>query len=113
MDLISFLRQFRIGGYAVFDFAVSFLGIYFIAPYLTILFRKFKLEIPRISWMYFTIPLSIITHILIGRFTPLTLNFLDRSGHYLVKVVIIVLILLGIKDVHLIKKSKKQLRNLK
>lgn len=72
MTTIEFLRQFRIGGYAIFDFAISFIGIYLIAPLLSKLFRIVRIDIPRLSWMFFTIPIAIIAHVLSGRITPLT-----------------------------------------
>ncbi len=72
MTTIEFLRQFRLGGYAIFDFAVSFIGIYLIAPLLSKFFRQIKIEIPRLSWMYLTIPIGILAHILSGSITPMT-----------------------------------------
>ncbi len=72
MSTIEFLRSFRIGGYAVFDFVASFVGIYLIAPLLSKLFRQIRIEIPILSWMYLTIPIGILAHVLSGSITPMT-----------------------------------------
>ncbi len=99
MQTITFLRQFRIAGYAIFDFVASFLGIYLLSPLLTKLCRKLGIEIPRSSWLYFTIPLSIPIHLVIGRMTPLTKNFMDLHDHYVLKIIIFALMVLGIKNI--------------
>jgi hypothetical protein len=104
MSTIEFLRQFRIGGYAIFDFVVSFIGIYLISPLLSRLFRIVRLDIPKLSWMFFTIPIGILAHVLSGRITPLTAWFLDLHSHYIVKIVVIVLIVLGVKDIKILRK---------
>ncbi len=101
---IEFFRQFRFGGYAIFDFVVSFLGIYLLAPLLSKLFRKLGLDIPRLSWIYFTLPIGIISHILVGNITPMTRDFLDLHDHYILKIIILVLLVLGIKGIKKIKK---------
>lgn len=103
MNTIDFLRQFRLGGFAVFDFAIAFLGIFLMAPFLSKIFRKLGFEIPRRSWIFLTLPIGIIVHVLIGKITPMTREFLDPSGHYLLKVIIAVLFILGLAG---IKKTK-------
>ncbi len=104
MITIGFLRQFRINNYALFDFLITFLIVYLIAPYLSRLFLKIKIIIPKKSWLFLTLPLSIITHILINNITPLTRNFLDLNNYYLLKLIILFLLILGIKDI----RHKKQ-----
>ncbi len=107
MNIIETLRTPRIGGYAIFDFAVSFLAVYLIAPWLSKLARKIRLEIPKYSWLYLTVPLSVIVHILVGTMTPLTLGFVDLHGHLFIKFVIILLVILGVKDIRVIGKKNK------
>ncbi|MEK9170145.1 MAG: hypothetical protein AAB674_00680 [Patescibacteria group bacterium] len=99
MDAISFLRQFRAGEYAIFDFTVAFLGIFLVAPLLSKLFRKIGIEIPKYNWLFFTLPIAVITHLLIGQMTPMTRNFIDLSGHYLLKIVIIGSFFLGFRNI--------------
>jgi hypothetical protein len=96
---LEFLRQFRIAEYAVFDFAVSFLGIYLLSSLLSKLFLKLKIDIPKRNWLYLTLPISILAHLLVGRITPMTANFLDLHDHYILKLLILALLILGIKGI--------------
>jgi len=104
MITIDFLRQFRILGFAIFDLSVAFLGILILSPVLSWFGRKLGLEIPKRSWLLWALPIGIITHLIIGRKTPMTMQFIDPSGHYVLKIFIIVLLILGIMGV---KKRKK------
>lgn len=102
---IEFFRQFRIGEYAIFDFVVAFLGIYLLAPLLSKLFLKIKINIPKKSWLYLTLPIGIVAHLLVGNITPLTKDFIDIHGHYILKIIIIGLVFIGVKNIHIEKKK--------
>jgi len=104
MISIEFLRQFRIGEYAIFDLTTAFVGVYLASFLLSKLFRKIRVDIPRISWVLLTLPIGILTHIIIGRITPMTKNFLDIQGHYVLKIVIIGLLIFGLRGIKIIKK---------
>jgi hypothetical protein len=106
MNAIDFLRQFRIGEFAVFDLAVAFLGVFLLAPFLSRLFRKIGLDIPRKSWLLWTLPIGIATHLILGRITPLTRDFLDPQGHYLSKIIIIGLVVWGAWGVKKVSNQK-------
>lgn len=106
MDPIEFLRQFRFGGYAIFDFTTAFLGIAIISPLLSKLFRKIRLDIPKRNWIFLTLPIGIITHLLINKITPMTARFLDLQGHYILKIVIVALLILGLRGIKVVQKSK-------
>lgn len=100
MNTIDYLRQFRIGDYAVFDFTAGFLGMLLLSPLLSRLFNKAGIHIPKRNWVILMLPISVLAHILVGKITPLTKDFLDANGHYLLKFIIIgccVLGTLGIK----------------
>ncbi len=99
MSLLETLRQYTIFNYAIFDIVISFGGIYLLSPILTKIFKIIKLDIPRKSWMYLVLPLSIISHIIVGTFTPMTKNFLDLNSYYVLKIVIIILFVLAIKNI--------------
>jgi hypothetical protein len=99
MNWLKFLRSFRIANYALFDLAIAFLGIVLLAPLLSRLALKVGLKIPLSSWLFFTLPLSILSHLLVGNKTAMTKNFLDPHGHYLLKILIIILLLLGLKEI--------------
>ncbi|MFZ2192877.1 MAG: hypothetical protein WAV31_01420 [Candidatus Moraniibacteriota bacterium] len=103
---IEFLRQFRLGDYAIFDFAVAFLGIYLLSSLLSKIFRKINIEIPRKNWLFLTLPIGIASHLLFGNNTPMTRDFIDLHGHYILKLVIIILFILGIRGIKIIKKAK-------
>jgi hypothetical protein len=96
MNVITFLRQFRIGQFAIFDFALAFLGMFLISPLLSKIFMKVGINIPRRSWLFFTLPISILAHLLVGRMTPMTKEFLALNGYYLLKAIIIGSFILGI-----------------
>ncbi len=100
---VTYLRSFKILDYAIFDLVASFIGIYLLSPLLTKIFLIFHLNIPRASWLYFTIPLGIIFHIIFSNYTPMTKYFLDPTGHYLLKLFIIALIILGISGIKIAK----------
>ena len=101
--IIEYLRSFRIFQYAIFDLVVSFLGIFLLSPLLTKLFRLVHLEIPTSSWMYLTLPMSILIHIAVGNYTKMTQNFLDLNSNYLLKIIIFTLLFLGLKGIKFIK----------
>lgn len=105
MITIDFLRQFRIAGFAIFDLSTAFLGILILSPILSWLFRKIGLEIPKRSWIFWTLPIGIITHLIIGRKTPMTTQFFDPNGHYVLKLVILALLILGMMGVKRRKKT--------
>ncbi len=99
MITIDALRKPHIAGYAAFDLLATFIGIYLLAPVLTKLTLKLGINVPRSSWLYFALPLGIITHLLVGNLTPMTRDFFDPSGHYLLKILVITLLVLGIRGV--------------
>ncbi|MFH1286377.1 MAG: hypothetical protein ABII02_01340 [Candidatus Magasanikbacteria bacterium] len=103
MTTLEYLRQFRIAGYAMFDFALSFLGIYLLAPLLSKLFLYIHLDIPKSSWLYFTLPIAILVHLLVGNITPMTAQFFDMKSHYILKIVILALIVLGVRGIRIVK----------
>lgn len=91
MDIITFLRSFRIGPFAIFDFVLSYVVMYLIAPYL----KKLGVPVTREQLLWWTLPLSILAHIAVGRITPLTELFLAQNDGYLIKGVVILMILIG------------------
>ncbi|MCR4329030.1 MAG: hypothetical protein NUV65_00615 [Candidatus Roizmanbacteria bacterium] len=104
MISIEFLRQFRFGGYALFDMGVSFIGMYVLSPLLSGMFLRLNVIIPKKSWLLLTLPIGILVHMLVGQNTLMTKNFLDTHGHYVLKLCIMVLLFLGLKNVQTAKK---------
>ena len=103
MNTIEFLRQFRIGGYAIFDFAASFLGMYLLASPLTKLFLKLKIKIPKKNWIFLTVPLSIVVHLMTSSMTTMTKDFLNIDDHYVLKIIILLFLVRGLKNIKIVK----------
>ncbi len=103
---IEFLRQFRFSGYAIFDFIAAFLGIYLLSPLLSKLFLKLRLDIPKKNWLFLTLPIGVLSHLAIGNITPMTRDFLDLGGHYILKILIVGLLFFGIKGIKVVKKKR-------
>jgi len=103
MFTIEYLRSFRIGGYAIFDFAVSYIGVALLSPLLSKLFRLVRLDIPKKNWLFLMLPISIIVHILVGTITPFTAAFLDGSGHFVLKAIVLGSLVLGIRGIKIIR----------
>jgi len=102
---IEFLRQFRIAGYAVFDFAAAFLGMFLLSPLLSKMFLRLRLDIPKKNWIFLAVPIGIAVHLLVGTITPLTRNFLDIRGHYILKLIVLALCFFGFKGIKMVKKK--------
>ena len=113
MGSIEFLRQFRFGGYAIFDLTVSFLGMYLLSPLLSKIFKKINIEVPKINWVFLTLPIGIITHLLIGRITPMVKDLFDINGHRVLKVLILCMSFYGMRDIRMVSKKglKRQLKS--
>ncbi|MBP6981539.1 hypothetical protein KBB25_02060 [Candidatus Gracilibacteria bacterium] len=108
MSTIEFLRQFRVGEYAIFDFAASFIGIFLLSPLLSRGCKKIGIIIGRHNWLLLTLPLSILIHVCVGNFTPMTKDFLDLGGHYTLKIIILGLLVAGLWDVKYEKNTRKK-----
>lgn len=104
MNIIETLRQFKIFEYAIFDFVVSFLGIYLASSWLSKIFLKMGIYVPKNNWLYLTLPFSILVHLVVGNITPMTRDFINLQGNYLLKILIIILLFLGLKGIKRVKK---------
>ncbi len=102
---IEFLRQFHIGEYAIFDFVVAFAGVYLFSLLTRKIFLKLRLDISTRSWMFLVLPISIAAHLIVNEMTPMARNLIDLHGHYLLKIIIIGLLLLGIRGIKIIRKD--------
>jgi len=91
---ITLLRSFRIGQFAIFDFAVSYIVMYFFAPVLSKLFSLIGIYINREQWLWLTMPIALLVHILAGSQTPFTQMFLSLHGGIVAKTIIIVMLVM-------------------
>ena len=84
MEILEYLRSFRICNFAIFNFVASFLAFYLIAIYFTL---------PIIPMMLLVLPIAVLVHLVIGQITPLTEMFLTETY---VKVIILLMLVIGI-----------------
>ncbi|MBT4123887.1 MAG: hypothetical protein HN981_03730 [Candidatus Pacebacteria bacterium] len=78
--------------------------MYLLAPLLSKIFLKLRFYVPRKNWLFLTLPMSILVHVFVGEMTLMTRNFLDISGYYFLKIIIIGLFLLGVRGIRVVKK---------
>ena len=104
MEFIELIRQFKVGPFAIFDIAVSYLGVFLLAPLLTGLALKVHLRVSRVQWLWLVLPVSILVHLIFGQRTPLTQMIIDPNNYYLVKLVILFMLFMGLKDTRFSKK---------
>ncbi len=97
MDIISVLRQFRIGPFAVFDFLLAYLGIFLLAPTLTKYFAKIHFYFTRGDWLWLTLPIGLLVHFLFGLHTPLVKMVTDHSGFYTIKFLVLLMLFMGLR----------------
>jgi ABC-type enterochelin transport system permease subunit len=104
MDILDFLRQFRIGPFAIFDTALAYVGIFLLAPVLTKLFYRFHFNISRTAWLWLTLPISVIFHFVFRQSTPFMKMFLDPNGFYIAKIILLFMLYMGLRNIRIIKK---------
>ncbi len=97
--MIEFLRQYKIGPFSIFDFAISYIGFYLLSPLIIRFFMLFKIHITKSSIMWLVLPLSVVTHIIIRTYTPLTLMTIDPHGHYIVKIIMLFMLFMGLRKI--------------
>ena len=94
---IETLRQFRIGPFAIFDFAISYLIVFLISPILVKISKKLKFPISKTQWLWLVIPFSILSHIVSGEMTPLTQMFIKPNDYYMVKIIVVFMTYIGLR----------------
>lgn len=105
MISLEFLRQFHVSEYAIFDLTVAFLGIFLLSPLLSKMFLKIGVYIPKINWLFLTLPIGILVHASIGQMTPMTKQFFSWPGNFWLKVSILALLILGLRGIKIMKKA--------
>ncbi|MBL7159597.1 hypothetical protein ISS85_03910 [Candidatus Microgenomates bacterium] len=85
--------------------------MYLLSPLLSKNFLKFRIDIPKQNWLFLTLPISIFTHLLVGKITPMTRDFIDMHDHFILKVLILSLLFFGIKGIRIIKKNSLRKEN--
>jgi len=106
MHIIEYLRQFRFAGYTIFDTALALIGIYLLSPLLSKLFKKLQVSIPKRNWLFLTLPIGILAHLIFKQMTPMTKDLIDIHAHYILKIIIFILLILGIRGIKITKKIR-------
>ncbi len=104
MDFISLLRQFRIGQFTVFDTLTAYVGVFLLAPLVSKLFSKINIYIPKTGWVWLTLPIAVIFHLFLNQNTPFMKMFLNPSGDYIAKIVLLFMLYMGIKNIRIQKR---------
>ncbi len=87
---IAKLREFKVNGYAMFDFVISYIAAFLLSfPLAKYISRK--------GLFYLVIPVSIIVHTLAGVHTPLTDQFWEPNSYYTIKLSAIYMLIKGLK----------------
>jgi hypothetical protein len=102
MDVLTSLRQYKVGAFTIFDTVISYIGVFLLAPLLTRLFLKLHVSIPLFSWLWLTLPVSILFHLAFHQMTPLTTRIMDPNGFYREKIVLLGMVIMGIRSIRLI-----------
>ena len=102
---LPLLRQYKVGPLAIFDIIISYLGIAILAPLLSKIFLKFKIVIPIKSWIWLTMPIGVIFHILFRQSTPFMKMLLNpqKFDFYLALISLTIMVYFGVKDISKIK----------
>ena len=97
MITIEYLRSFRIGEFAIFDFTLAYVGVYLLVPILNKIILPTGRQLSRIQWLLLVLPLSIIFHLIFGNMTPLTRLAIDPSAGYGLKAILLIMLYFGLK----------------
>ena len=93
MSTIDYLRSFRVGPFAVFDFAASFVAAYVIGEYM------FPNQTMALLWG--VIPLSILAHVLAGKMTPLARMVMEPNAYWVPKLIVLFCVVQMVQNISL------------
>jgi len=79
--------------------------MYLLSPLLSKAFLKIKIDIPKHNWLFLALPIGILAHLLVGKITPMTRDFINLHGHYILKILFFYLLVVGLKGIKIIKKK--------
>jgi len=104
MISLEYVRPFRMGPFAIFDTVTAFLGILILSPLLTWLAAQLHLKISTRAWLWFTLPLAVIFHVIFQQSTPL-MKILSNPGHVEFYIAISILVAMTYMGLRKIKKG--------
>lgn len=108
MEFIETLRQFRIGPFTIFDVVAAYLGVFIIALAFYKLFPKVSSYIPVSSWLWLTLPIGVMFHLVLRIDTPYMIMLLDPNDFYIAKIVLLFMLFMGFKGIKFNNKNLSQ-----
>jgi len=93
------LRSYRIGPFTIFDTVLAYVGVAILSPLLTKLFSVIHLKISLTSWLWLTMPLSVIFHLVFSQNTPLVKTLFSSDNFYIAWVVLLFMSFMGLKGI--------------
>ena len=104
-QILNLLRlQYRIGPFSVADTLGSLVIALIISPILSWLFSLVGVKVPRLAWVWLTIPVAELTHIIFHVDAPYKRMLLDTHGGYLAKLAFLVMLYMGLRGIRRIRK---------
>ncbi|MFA5932591.1 MAG: hypothetical protein WCV81_04930 [Microgenomates group bacterium] len=104
MGFIEVLRQYRVGPFTLFDTLIAYIGIFLVAPLFSKLFARFNISISRSSWLWLTLPIGVIFHLIFQVHSPFMKTLLDPNGNYIAKIVLIFMLFMGLRNIKRVNK---------
>ena len=86
---VTKLRSYRIGPFAIFDFASAYLGSWYVAPYLS----KW---LTRTQVMWLAVPAGVVAHIAVGVETPLNKMVVGPGSNVFAQAVVALMVYKGL-----------------
>jgi len=99
MEYITMLRSYRIGPFTIFDTVLAYVGVVILSPLLTKLFLVIHLKISLTSWLWLTMPLSVIFHLVFSQNTPLIKMLFNSDKFYIAWAVLLFMTFMGLRGV--------------
>ena len=93
------LRSYRIGPFTIFDTVLAYVGVVILSPLLTKLFLVIHLKISLTSWLWLTMPLSVIFHLVFSQNTPLIKMLFNSDKFYIAWAVLLFMTFMGLRGV--------------
>lgn len=102
MFSLEYLRQFRIGPFAIFDTVASYVGAFMLSPLLSWLASRINIKIPKLSWLWLILPLAVVFHFIFNQSTPLMkmLAHPENFQFYIAVTMLITMIYMGFREIH-------------
>ncbi len=102
MVSLEYLRQFRIGPFAIFDTATSYVAVLVLSPLLSWLASRININVPKLAWLWLTLPLAVVFHFVFRKSTPLMkiLANPENLQFYIAIIILFAMTYMGFREIH-------------